>query len=79
MPVLRWDVEHLSRMENVLHTGGTREEGKLEQVRILHINLWSRAKAGTGTSKHIRTAGISEPVTRYHKTGLTPRLRGKRK
>lgn len=76
MPVLRWDVEHLSRMENVLHTGGTGEEGKLEQVRILHINLWSR---GNGTSKHIRTAGISEPVTRYHKTGLTPRLRGKRK
>ena len=36
---MRWDVEHLSRVENVLHTGGMREEGKLEQVRILHINL----------------------------------------
>lgn len=55
MPVLRWNVEHLSRVENVLHRGGSREEWKLEQVRILHVNLRSRGKAGTNMKSKVKT------------------------
>lgn len=78
MPALRWDVEHLSRVENVLHRGGSREEWKLEQVRILHINLWSRGKAGTKMKSKEETHQncwyyihpLYRLVTGYHETGL---------
>ena len=77
MPVLRWDVEHLSRVENVLHRGGSREEWKLEQVRILHVNLKSKGKVGTNMKSKVKNTSEllvlhtpTRPVTSHHETGL---------